>query len=43
VYDAATWAAAYSTATTTIYNTSNAAAGCNGFGHTIVTANVEGR
>jgi hypothetical protein len=43
VYDAATWAAAYSTATTTIYNTSNAAAGCNGFGHTIATANVEGR
>ena len=43
VYDAATWAAAYSTVTTTIYNTSNAAAGCNGFGHTIVTANGEGR
>jgi hypothetical protein len=39
VYNGATYEAALSTSTLSSYNTSDAAAGCNGFGHTITTAN----
>ena len=37
VYNAATANAAYNTDTSSIYNAADAAAGCNGFGHTTMT------
>jgi hypothetical protein len=39
VYNAATYEAAISTSTLGSYNSSDATAGCSGFGHTIMTAN----
>jgi hypothetical protein len=36
-YDAASWKEAYAEDTSAVYNTSDADAGCNGFGHSITT------